>query len=111
MTLNRKQYQTSIRVITCLLNTSKSLQTQLTAAVHLAERRILMDGPTENKGKPRSFRVRTRRPIMSMEDGQDLEPPQKHIKSCINIIIITIAPLASEFHARRLINVLPSARY
>ena len=61
-------------VTVCLQKTTKSLRTEF-AAVEVGQ--SVKDRLTSNKGQFRSFRVRTRRPVTSVEDGKDLEPKQK----------------------------------
>jgi len=70
--------------IICLLNTQMLLQNEIIAVVHLAEGQFLKDGQTRSKTEFGRFLVRTRRPIMSMEDGQDLEPQRNTFIKIVN---------------------------
>lgn len=49
--------------------------------VHLAEGQFLKDGLTESKGKSRTFLVGPRKPILSVEDRQDLQPKDLLMKN------------------------------
>lgn len=72
--LQKQEYQIWHSVILCLMNISKSLQTEFVAAAHLEEGQFLKDGLTWNKGKSQRVWGGTQRLIMSVEEGWDLKP-------------------------------------
>jgi hypothetical protein len=53
---------------------SISLQTVFAADAHLAERQVLREEPTENRGKSPKFLVETQMSKLSSKEGKDLYP-------------------------------------
>ena len=81
-------------MIICLLRTSKLVQAEFAAFVHLeSDSGTFSDGCTKTKQRKfRMFPVGTRRPIMSIECGQVIEPNRNENKEIASSLSLLSCP-------------------